>query len=121
MALIPLVIMLGLMWLLLIRPQRQQVQRHHAFVSSLAVGDEIMTAGGVYGRITALEGSDAMVEIAPGVEVRVLLQRLLAVPFDLADVSDDEIELSDLSGDEIDLDDDGTLGLPGPRDPEDGR
>lgn len=93
MALIPLVIMLGLMWLLLIRPQRQQVQRHHAFISGLEVGDEVMTAGGLYGRITALDGNDARLEVAPGVEVRVLAQRLLPVPSSAAAepvVDDDE-------------------------------
>ena len=79
-ALIPLLLMLGLMWLLLIRPQKQQLQRHRAFLDALQVGDEVMTAGGVIGRVTTLDEREAGLEVAPGMVVRVLKQRLLAVP-----------------------------------------
>ena len=71
-ALIPLVLMLGVMWMLLIRPQQQRVRAHHALVQSLEVGDEVVTAGGIYGRIQSLDGEDARVEIAPGISIRVL-------------------------------------------------
>ena len=79
-ALIPLFLMLGLMWLLLIRPQKQQLQRHRAFLDGLQLGDEVMTAGGVIGRVTSLDEREVRLEVGPGMVVRVLKQRLLAVP-----------------------------------------
>ena len=79
-AFIPLLLLFGLMWLLLIRPQKAQLQRHRAFLDSLAVGDEVMTAGGAIGRIVALDDAESRVELAPGVVVRVVKARLLAIP-----------------------------------------
>lgn len=79
-AFIPLLLLFGLMWLLLIRPQKAQLQRHRAFLDSLAVGDEVMTAGGTIGRIVGLDDAESRLEIAPGVVVRVAKARLLAAP-----------------------------------------
>ncbi|HET7651472.1 MAG TPA: preprotein translocase subunit YajC [Acidimicrobiales bacterium] len=79
-ALILLIVMFGLMWLLLIRPQKAQLQRHKAFLETLKPGDEVMTAGGTLGRLVDLDAREGRLEIAPGVVVRVLKQRLLAVP-----------------------------------------
>ena len=45
------VLLLGLMWFFLIRPQRQKVAAHQAFLASLAVGDRVVTAGGIVGTI----------------------------------------------------------------------
>jgi preprotein translocase subunit YajC len=63
-------VMLGLMWVLLIRPQRQRVAAHQALVSGLQVGDEVITSGGIVARIVTLADDHVMVEIASGVEVR---------------------------------------------------
>lgn len=93
-AFISLVLMFGLMWLLLIRPQRAQLQRHRAFLDSLAVGDEVMTAGGTIGRLVSLDDNEGRLEIAPGVVVRVFKQRLLAVPAQ-APVAADEFSVGD--------------------------
>ena len=65
-------ILLGLMWLLLVRPQQQRVRRQRDLVAALEVGDEIVTAGGIVGRIVALDDDEARIEVAPGVELRVL-------------------------------------------------
>ena len=63
---------LGLMWFFLIRPQQQRVRRQQELVASLEVGDEVVTAGGILGRIVALAGDEARLEIAPGVSIRIL-------------------------------------------------
>ena len=63
--------MIGLMWLLVIRPQRRRAGEHTRMISKLSVDDEIVTAGGVYGRITRMDGDVLTVEIAPEVSVRV--------------------------------------------------
>jgi preprotein translocase subunit YajC len=68
-SLLPLVLIVGMMWLLLIRPQQQRVRRQQALLSSLAVGDEVVTAGGLIGRIVALDDERMSVELAPGVVV----------------------------------------------------
>jgi preprotein translocase subunit YajC len=63
--------MVGLMWLLVIRPQRRRTTEHSAMVSTLSVGDEIVTAGGMYGRITGIDDDVLTVEIAPNLSVRI--------------------------------------------------
>ena len=66
-----IIVILVLMWFLLIRPQRRrQVESQH-LLDSLTVGNEVVTAGGLYGTITALEDDEARLQIAEGVEVRV--------------------------------------------------
>jgi preprotein translocase subunit YajC len=70
--LIIIVAMLALLWVLLIRPQRKRLQEQRELHSSLEVGDEILTAGGMYGVVRELgEDGDLVVEIAPGTNVRV--------------------------------------------------
>jgi preprotein translocase subunit YajC len=66
-----ILVLLVVMWFLLIRPQRRRQVESQRLVQSLAVGKEIVTAGGLYGTITALEDDEARVQIADGVEVRI--------------------------------------------------
>jgi len=98
-ALILLFLMFGLMWLLLIRPQKAQLQRHKAFLETLKPGDDVMTAGGTLGRLVALDDTEGRLEIAPGVVVRVLKQRLLAVP-GRPTVAADELAVGDEDADQ---------------------
>jgi preprotein translocase subunit YajC len=64
-------VMVALMWLLVIRPQRRRTSQITAMISNLSVGDEIVTAGGLYGRIVRMDGEVLTVEIAPDITVRV--------------------------------------------------
>ena len=66
-----LVITFALMWVLFILPQQRRVKAHQALVRSVGAGDEVVTAGGVYGRITSLDDESVRLEVAPGVELRV--------------------------------------------------
>lgn len=70
--LLALLITFGLMWVLLILPQQRRMKAHQAVVASLQVGDEVLTAGGVYGTITSVDDETLAVEVAPGVVLRVL-------------------------------------------------
>jgi preprotein translocase subunit YajC len=79
-----IIAILILMWFLLIRPQRRRQLDSQRLLDSLTVGQEIVTAGGLYGTITALEDDEARVEIADGVEVRVAKRAIAGV------LSDDE-------------------------------
>lgn len=70
-ALFPL-IFLALMWFLLVRPQKERVRRQQQLIASLEVGDEVVTAGGIVGRIVALDDDEAHIEVAPGIVMRFL-------------------------------------------------
>ena len=90
-ALILLVVMFALMWLLLIRPQRRRQQQQREMLSDLKPGDEIVTAGGVYGTIASVADDELMLEIAPGTTVR-LARRAVAGVFPH---EDEELEAGD--------------------------
>ena len=70
--LLALLITFGLMWVLLILPQQRRMKQHQAVVASLRAGDEVVTAGGVYGTITLVDEDTLAVEVAPGIVLRVL-------------------------------------------------
>ncbi len=67
----PLVIILGLAYVLLIRPQRQQEREHRTMLSNLKRNDEVMTSGGIFGRVVTLTEGVVTLEIAPNVQIRV--------------------------------------------------
>ena len=71
MELLPLLILLGIMYFLLIRPQQQRVKAQRALVSALEVGDEVATIGGILGRIVTIDDEIATVETTPGTILRV--------------------------------------------------
>jgi preprotein translocase subunit YajC len=70
--LLALLITFGLMWMLLILPQQRRMRKHEAVVSSLRPGDEVVTAGGIYGTIASVHEETLVVDVAPGVALRVL-------------------------------------------------
>jgi preprotein translocase subunit YajC len=69
--LLPLVLIFVVFYFLLIRPQAKRAKEHRAMVTSLAVGDEVVTSGGILGRITETSDQFLTVEIAEGVNVKV--------------------------------------------------
>jgi preprotein translocase subunit YajC len=66
---LPIILMFVLLWFLMIRPQMKRQKEHKAMVDALQKGDEVVTAGGVVGRISKLADSYVTLEIAPGTEV----------------------------------------------------
>lgn len=71
---LPLLFIFLIFYFLLIRPQQKRMKEHQAVLGALKKGDEVVTGGGVVGKITAVDatGDTLTVEIAKGVEVRVL-------------------------------------------------
>jgi preprotein translocase subunit YajC len=69
--LIFLAAMAVLFWFLLIRPQRQRQAAHRSLVAALATGDEVVTAGGIFGTVKTIADDHVVLEIAPGTEIRV--------------------------------------------------
>ena len=68
--LIIIVVLFAAMWLFLIRPQRRRQVEQARLQDSIAAGDEILTAGGVYGTVRAIEEDVGQVEIAPGTVIK---------------------------------------------------
>jgi preprotein translocase subunit YajC len=74
-----LIVALGFIWFVLIRPQKRRQVQAARMLNSLNVGDEVLTAGGIYGEVTELHDEAVMVRIAPELEVRVARKAIGAV------------------------------------------
>jgi preprotein translocase subunit YajC len=88
-----LILIVGLlvaMWVLLIRPQRRRQMEQQDLLGNLEVGDEIVTAGGLYGHVEAIEEDEIHLEIAPGTVVRVAKRAIAAVLPDEEEYEEDE-------------------------------
>ena len=72
-SIIPLILIFGIMYFLLIRPQQKKLKDHQAMVAALRRGDQVITQGGIVGKVTKVrDDSEVEVEIAEGVKVRVV-------------------------------------------------
>jgi preprotein translocase subunit YajC len=71
MGMLPLVLMFVVLYFIMIRPQMKRQKEHKAMISALAKGDEVVTAGGVLGKVTKLGESFVHIEVANGVEMQV--------------------------------------------------
>ena len=91
-------VLFGLMYFLMIRPQRAKAQQQRQMLTAVAPGDEILTVGGIYGIVQELEpdedGGDLVVEIADGIHVRVA-RKALAMVVKPEDEEDDEDRVAD--------------------------
>jgi len=77
---VPLVLLFGIFYFLLIRPQQQRIKAHQQLVESVKRGDTVVTAGGLIGKVAKVkDDGEIMVEIADNVQVRVLKSTLSEV------------------------------------------
>ena len=101
--LIIMALMLGVMYVLMIRPQRQKQARQQDLIANAGVGDDVLTTGGIYATITEVEDDDVVVEIAQGVTVHMTRRGIAAVlPPEEEDAEDDEVEDVEDAEDESD-------------------
>lgn len=99
MAALAVIVVLGLlMWVLLIRPQRRRQLIQNNLLSSLEPGDEVVTAGGIYGVIESVEVAEVLLEIAPGTTVRIAKKAIAGV------VEEEEVDEDDEEPDELEAD-----------------
>src|ERR1700688_2316106 len=80
---VPMVVVVGILYFLIIRPQQQQAKDHRRLVDNLKTGDRIITQGGVHGTVTAIKGAIVQVKIADNVRVdvnRTALSQVLQDP-----------------------------------------
>jgi preprotein translocase subunit YajC len=94
-SLILLLAMFVLLWVLLIRPQRQRQHKQQQLLQSVEPGDEVLTVGGLYGIVRDIdEEDDLIVEIAEGIQVRIARRAVGGVvkPEEADDEEDDVLE-----------------------------
>jgi preprotein translocase subunit YajC len=70
--LIFLAFLIVIFYFMLIRPQKRRVEQHRRLISSISVGDEIVTIGGIYGIVGRMGDDDVELEISPGTTIRVV-------------------------------------------------
>jgi preprotein translocase subunit YajC len=80
-SLVPLILIFLIMYFLLIRPQQKKLKEHQAMVAALRRGDQVVTQGGLIGKVTKVkdEVGEIEVEIAPNVNVRVVRSTVASV------------------------------------------
>ena len=71
-SLVLLVVLIGVMYVMLILPQQRQLKQHRTLLASLKKGDDVITQGGIIGRIVTVADKELVLEIASGVKVRLL-------------------------------------------------
>lgn len=77
---VPLILIFGIMYFLLIRPQQKKAKEHQAMVAGLRRGDQIVTQGGLIGKVVKVkDDGEVEVEIADGVKVRVVQSTIATV------------------------------------------
>ena len=69
MGLLPMILMFVVLWFLMIRPQMKKAKEHKQLIAALQKGDEVVTGGGLVGRITKVDDNYITMEIAEGTEV----------------------------------------------------
>lgn len=69
---LPWLAIFAIFYLLMIRPQQQRVKQHQAAIGAVKKGDEVITGGGIRGKVTKVSDDEAEVEIAQGVKIRVI-------------------------------------------------
>lgn len=87
--LVSLLLMVGIFYFLLIRPQQRRVRQQRALIDSLHVGDEVVTIGGMFGRITRMDEEGVTLDVAPGTEIR-FVKSAIARKFVLSESEDEE-------------------------------
>jgi preprotein translocase subunit YajC len=66
-----LIIMFAIFYFLLIRPQQKRNKQHRELLGNLKKGDQVMTSGGIFGRITGINDQTVVLEIAPEVRIKI--------------------------------------------------
>lgn len=76
---IPLILVFLIFYLLLIRPQQKKVKEQREMIARLKKNDDVMTSGGIYGKVVALSDTVVTLEVAPNVRIRVARPQIAAV------------------------------------------
>ena len=75
----PFIFIIGIFYILMIRPQQRQMKAHREAIAAVKKGDDVITGGGIRGRVTKVSDDEVEVEIAQGVKVRIVKSTITAV------------------------------------------
>jgi preprotein translocase subunit YajC len=90
-----IIVAFAFLYFVLVRPQRRRQLEQQRMLSSIEVGDEVVTAGGLYGEVTELRDDEVLLRIAPELEVRVARRAIAGVTPNEAEEEPEELEPSD--------------------------
>ncbi|MGH7854600.1 MAG: preprotein translocase subunit YajC [Candidatus Binatia bacterium] len=76
---LPFILIFVIMYFMVIRPQQKKAKEHRDLLSKLKRNDEVMTSGGIYGKVTDLKETVVTLEVAPNVRIRVHRPQISAV------------------------------------------
>lgn len=76
---VPIVLIFVIMYVLMIRPQQKKVKEHRAMIEAVRRGDQVVTGGGMIGKVTKVNEGEVEVELAPNVKVRVVKSTITQV------------------------------------------
>lgn len=79
MTILPFILIFIIMYFLVIRPQQKKTRDHQEMLNKLKKNDEVMTAGGIYGKVVALADNVVTLEVAPNVRIRIHRPQISAV------------------------------------------
>lgn len=94
MGILILPILILIMYFMLIRPQQQRMKEHQRLLAAVDVGDDIVTSGGIYGRVSELDGDTLFLQVADGIEIKITKESVAGM------VNYDDAEADDLVDDE---------------------
>ena len=69
---VPTVLIIGIMYFLMIRPQQRRLKEHQAMIAAIRRGDIVVTSGGIIGKVAKVDDNELQVEIAEGVRIKVV-------------------------------------------------
>jgi preprotein translocase subunit YajC len=87
-----ILLLLAAFWFLLIRPAQRRQKQQQALLNEVEVGDEVVTAGGLYGTVTEVHDDEVRLEIAPGLVVRLARKAIAGVISEPEEEPDEEAE-----------------------------
>lgn len=76
---LPLVLIMGVFWFLLIRPQQKRVREHQELIKNVRRGDQIVTSGGIVGKIAKVDDNEVQVEVAENIRMRIIKSAIAEV------------------------------------------
>ena len=91
-SLIFLVLMIGIFYMMLVRPQKRRVEQHRQLVESIDIGDEVVTIGGLFGTVASLDEDEIELEVAPGTRLRFVKSAISRRTTEDVDDEEDELE-----------------------------
>lgn len=68
--LIPTILIIGIMYFLMIRPQQKRMKEHRAMIEAIRRGDTVVTSGGIIGKVVKVDENELQIEIADGVRIK---------------------------------------------------